>query len=153
MAQDIGIAFPGQQTGSNFSPGGHWLNGDTHFLNHYLRTYLKYQSDLPYEILTSRVQPWNFGNAKNRYLNVSPSLRQAMTKNPHLRVFVANGYYDLATPYFATEYTFNHLGLDPSLAGNVSMGYYEAGHMMYVHRESHQRFTKDLAKFYQSACP
>jgi carboxypeptidase C (cathepsin A) len=120
-------------------------------LNDYVRRELGFKSDLPYEILTSRVQPWDFGTAKNRYLNVAPSLRQAMTKNPALRVFVANGYYDLATPYFATEHTFHHLGLAPELAKHVTMGYYEAGHMMYIHRESHVRLRKDLATFLQSA--
>ena len=54
-------------------------------------------------------------------------MRKAMTYNPHLKVFVGNGYYDLGTPYFATEYTFNHLGLNKSLHTNVSMEYYEAG--------------------------
>lgn len=122
-------------------------------LNQYLRNELKYESEMPYEILTGKVHPWNFESATNHYLNVSPSLRKAMTKNHHLKVFVANGYYDLATPYFATEYTFNHLGLDPSLAGNVTMGYYEAGHMMYAERQSHRQFKRDLAKFYAAACP
>ena len=70
-----------------------------------------------------------------------------MTINPHLKVFVANGYYDLATPFFATEYTFSRLGLDPSLRGNVSMGYYEAGHMMYIHVPSLEKLKADLAKF------
>jgi carboxypeptidase C (cathepsin A) len=116
-------------------------------LNNYVRGELKYESDLPYEILTGRVQPWDFGNAKNRYLNMAGSLRQAMTTNPYLRVFVANGYYDLATPFFATEYTFNHLGLDPSLTANVTMAYYEAGHMMYVDREAHRKLKRDLAEF------
>jgi carboxypeptidase C (cathepsin A) len=120
-------------------------------LNQYLRTELKYESDQTYEILTGRVQPWDFGNAKNRYLNVAPTLQQAMTKNRDLRVFVANGYYDLATPYLATEYTFNHLGLEPSLADHVTMGYYDAGHMMYVQRASHHKLKKDLAAFMQSA--
>ena len=68
-----------------------------------------------------------------------------------LKVFVANGYYDLATPYFATDYTFNHLGLDAGLRGNVRMDYYEAGHMMYVHKQSHEQMRKDLVKFYQGA--
>lgn len=122
-------------------------------LNQYLRNELKFESDSPYEILTGKVQPWNFETATNRYLNVSGSLRGAMTKNPHLKVLVANGYYDLATPYFATEYTFNHLNLDPSLVGNISMGNYEAGHMMYVHRASHRQFKRDLARFVQGACP
>jgi carboxypeptidase C (cathepsin A) len=122
-------------------------------LNHYLRHELKYESDLPYEILTGRVQPWDFGNAKNRYLNMSGNLRKAMTKNQHLRVFVANGCYDLATPYFATVYTFNHLGLDRSLSSHVSMGFYDAGHMMYVERESHRQLKRDLERFYREASP
>jgi carboxypeptidase C (cathepsin A) len=120
-------------------------------LNQYLKTELKYQSELPYEILTGKVQPWSFGEARNRYLNVSGSLKQAMTKNPSLRVFVANGYYDLATPYFATEHTFNHLSLDRTLAGHVTMGYYEAGHMMYVRQSAHRKLKQDLAAFFQAA--
>jgi carboxypeptidase C (cathepsin A) len=120
-------------------------------LNAYLRAELKCERDLPYEILTGRVQPWNFGNARNRYLNVSGSLRQAMTKNRDLRVFVANGYYDLATPYLATEYTFTHLGLDASLAEHVTMGFYEAGHMMYIHKPALHKLKKDVAAFLQAA--
>jgi carboxypeptidase C (cathepsin A) len=122
-------------------------------LNNYLRTELKYDTELPYEILTGRVQPWDFGGAKNRYVNMSAGLCQAMTKNKHLRVFVANGYYDLATPYFAAEHTFHHLGLEPALTGNVNMGYYEAGHMMYVRRESHRKLREDLRKFYRACAP
>jgi carboxypeptidase C (cathepsin A) len=119
-------------------------------LNNYLRKDLGYESDLPYEILTGRVQPWDYSAYTNRYLNVSDRLRQAMTKNPALRVFVGNGYYDLATPYFATEYTFDHLNLSPGLQKHVTMGYYEAGHMMYVHKASHERLKQDLTKFYQT---
>jgi carboxypeptidase C (cathepsin A) len=122
-------------------------------LNQYVRNDLKFESELVYEILTGKVQPWDFGWAKNRYLNVAPDLRKAMTENPYLKVFVANGYYDLATPYFATEYTFNHLGIDPSLAKNVTMGYYEAGHMMYINLPSLQQLRQDLGTFYQSALP
>ncbi|MBI3410043.1 MAG: peptidase S10 [Planctomycetes bacterium] len=120
-------------------------------LQTYLRQDLNFQSDLPYEILTGRVQPWNYGAAaNNRYLNVAPRLRDAMTANKYLRVFVANGYYDLATPYFATEYTFNHLGGDKSLSERVTMGFYEAGHMMYTHRPSLRKLREDLTKFYGS---
>jgi carboxypeptidase C (cathepsin A) len=149
-----GIDRDGAGETPDFDPSYSAVQGAyTATLNHYLRTQLKYESDLPYEILTGRVQPWNFGSATNRYLNVAPKLRQAMTKNRHLRVFVANGYYDLATPYFGTEYTFNHLDLDRSLAGNVTMGYYEAGHMMYVQREAHRQLKRDLAKFIRAAAP
>jgi carboxypeptidase C (cathepsin A) len=66
-------------------------------------------------------------------------------------VFVANGYYDLATPYAATEYTFRHMGLDPELRDNVTMAYYEAGHMMYIHMESLVKMREDLVAFLNSA--
>ncbi len=122
-------------------------------LNHYVRAELKFESDLPYEILTGRVYPWNYGDWQNSYLNVSENLRRAMTRNPYLKVFAANGYYDLATPYFATEYTFAHLGLDKSLRGNVSMGYYEAGHMMYINLPSLAKLKTDMAAFIQGALP
>jgi carboxypeptidase C (cathepsin A) len=122
-------------------------------LNDYVRTELKFESDVPYEVLTGRVQPWRYDEHQNAYVNVGETLREAMSKNPFLRVFVANGYYDLATPYFATRYTFEHLGLDPSLQANVSTGHYEAGHMMYVHEPSLARLKDDLAAFVMSAIP
>jgi len=116
-------------------------------LNHYMRSVLAFKSDRVYEILTANVQPWDYSKFQNQYVNVAEDLRKAMTYNPFLRVFVANGYYDLATPYFATEYTFHHLGLDPELQGHVAMGYYEAGHMMYLHRLSLAALKRDLASF------
>ena len=113
----------------------------------YIRRELKFESDLPYEILSGFVHPWSYKEFENAYVNVAETLRAAMTYNPYLKVYVASGYYDLGTPYFATEYTFNHLGLDESLRGNVTMGYYEAGHMMYIHIPSLKQMKKDLANF------
>lgn len=121
--------------------------------NDYVRRDLKFESDLPYEVLTGNVQPWDYDNAKNHYLDVAVTLRDAMTHNPYLKVFVANGYYDMATPYLATRYTFNHMGLPASLQTNVSMGYYEAGHMMYVNQPSLAQLKKDLAAFIHSTLP
>lgn len=120
-------------------------------LNHYLRQDLKFESDLPYEIISARVRPWSYKEFENRYVSVSDTLRQAMHQNPHLKVFVASGYYDLATPYSATTYTFNHLGLAPELRDNISMSYYEAGHMMYVHVDSLIKLKQDLATFIGNA--
>jgi carboxypeptidase C (cathepsin A) len=117
----------------------------------YVRAELKFESDLPYEILSEKVWPWSYSVFENQYLNVAETMRKAMTYNPHLKVFVANGYYDLGTPYFATEYTFSHLGLNQSLQKNVSMGYYEAGHMMYIHIPSLKRLKTDLVNFIKSA--
>jgi carboxypeptidase C (cathepsin A) len=121
--------------------------------NQYLRGQLKYESDLPYEILTARVQPWDYGTARNRYLNQSVPLRQAMIKNPDLRLFVASGYYDLATPFVATEYTVDHLGQEPALGDRFTMTYYDAGHMMYIHKQSLEKLKRDAAKFFAAAVP
>lgn len=117
----------------------------------YVRRELKFESDLPYEILNPKVWPWSFADHQNRYVNVAETLRHAMCVNPHLKVHVANGYYDLATPYFATEYTFNRLELEPELRGNISMSYYEAGHMMYIHPPSLERLKANLATFVTQA--
>lgn len=117
----------------------------------YIRRELKFEKDAPYEILNFQVWPWSYAEHENQHVFVAETLRKAMTINPHLKVFVANGYYDLATPYFATEYVFNHLGLDETLRGNLSMAYYEAGHMMYIHLPALEQMKKDLADFIEKA--
>src|SRR5271170_1284732 len=122
-------------------------------LNDYVRNDLKFDSDLPYEILTGRVRPWNYAPYENRYVNVAEKLRSAMTENPFLHVFVAKVYYDLATPFFAADYTFDHLGLDPSLRSHLTGAYYEAGHMMYVHPPSLAKLKADIAQFIKSSIP
>ena len=117
----------------------------------YVRAELRFESDLPYEILSEKVWPWSYSVFENQYVNVAETMRKAMTYNPHLKVFVANGYYDLGTPYSATEYTFTHLGLHKSLQKNLRMEYYEAGHMMYIHTPSLTKMKANLARFIKSA--
>ncbi|OQA47579.1 MAG: Serine carboxypeptidase [Chloroflexi bacterium ADurb.Bin325] len=122
--------------------------------NDYVRRDLGFESDLPYEILSDKVwKNWSYAEHENRYVNVADTLRKAIHMNPHLKVFVANGYYDLATPYFASEYTVSHLGLDPSLWDNITLAYYEAGHMMYIHLPSLAQLKADLAAFVRGATP
>lgn len=116
-------------------------------LNDYMRRELQFESDLPYEILTDRVRPWSYKKFQNAYVNVAEPLRKAMNVNPYLQVLVANGFYDLATPYLATEYTFNHLGLRAGREDDVRMTYYEAGHMMYLHSPSLAQLGEDLGAF------
>ncbi|MEV0626038.1 S10 family peptidase [Nonomuraea wenchangensis] len=116
-------------------------------LNHYLRTELDYANDLPYELLTSRVHPWSYKEFEGAHVQVVDKLAAAMRANPHLRVHVACGYHDGATPYFAAEHSFAHLPVPPELAANVEFAYYEAGHMMYVHEPSRLRQSADLAAF------
>ncbi|WP_322489798.1 S10 family peptidase [Chloroflexus sp.] len=116
-------------------------------LNHYVREQLGFSSDLPYEILTERVWPWSFNDHQNRYVDVAETLRRAMHRNPALRVHVASGYYDLATPYFATRYTLNHLALEPALRSQISESFYPAGHMMYIQETSLAALKAVLADF------
>jgi carboxypeptidase C (cathepsin A) len=116
-------------------------------LNHYLRTELGYANDLTYEILTSRVQPWSYKEFEGAHVTVADKLGAAMRANPHLRVHVACGYHDGATPYFAAEHVVAHLPVPAGLAGNIEFRYYEAGHMMYVHEPSRLRQSADLAAF------
>ncbi|HUP43348.1 MAG TPA: peptidase S10, partial [Thermoanaerobaculia bacterium] len=114
-------------------------------LNAYVRDELGFETPIDYEILGGRIQGWPA--PEGRYVNVAEDLRAAMTRNPALKVHVANGYYDLATPYFATEYTFDHLGLPEHLRGNVSMSYYEAGHMMYIRQHDLEKLKEELGRF------
>jgi carboxypeptidase C (cathepsin A) len=115
-------------------------------VNAYLRGELGFDSDLPYEVLNAElVRPWNYGpDGDNRYLDVASMLRQAMSRDRGLRVMLASGYFDLATPFAAAEWTLDHMGLDPSLAGNVRTARYEAGHMMYIHPPSRDRLAQEL---------
>lgn len=121
--------------------------------NDYIRRDLKYEDEHVYEILTGNVHPWSYSSFENRYVDASETLREAMTANPHLKLFVACGYYDLATPHFAMEHTLSHLGLAPARQSNVTVGYYEGGHMMYIHGPSLTQLRTDLLQFYQSATP
>jgi carboxypeptidase C (cathepsin A) len=120
-------------------------------LNHYVRAELGYASDLPYEVLTDRVRPWSYAEFEGQYVFVLDKLGAALRTNPHMRVHVDCGYYDAATPYFAAEHAMAHLDIPAELAGNVSYGYYEAGHMMYLHEPSRLAQSDRLAAFVTSA--
>jgi carboxypeptidase C (cathepsin A) len=126
----------------------------TSAFNAYVRGELKYETDEVYNVLGSGIKsPWDWGSAGNGYPDTSEALRSAFSKNPHMKVFVASGYYDLATPYFATEYTLSHMGLDPEVRGNISTGEYRAGHMMYVHADSLAALKADVSRFLRKALP
>lgn len=139
-------------SGSEFDPSMSAISGPyTALLNDYVRGELGYTNDNPYEILTGRVHPWNFAGATNSYVNVAPRLRDAMLHNRNLRVFFASGYYDLATPYFATDYTIAHLGIDDALRGNLRKAYFQAGHMMYIREVELRALKQAVGAFYRDA--
>jgi len=120
-------------------------------LNDYVRRELGFKSDLEYYILGGGfTSQWNWGT-NNNYVDTSVALRNALAKNPYLKIFVACGYYDMATPFSAAEYTIHHISLDPALLRNFSTGYYEAGHMMYIDDKSHAKLRADISKFIQDS--
>lgn len=116
-------------------------------LNHLVRRELGYSSDLPYEILTDRVQPWSYADFEGRGVSVAGALAAAMRDNPHLRVYVAFGRHDGATPYLAAEHVLANLAIPEPLRANITRQYFEAGHMMYVHEPSRLRQSTALAEF------
>ncbi len=116
--------------------------------NDYVRDELGYESDLHYWILGGGIGRWDFGD-EGRFPDTSKALRDAMLRNSYMKVFVASGYYDMATPFFGTEYTLSHLGVPESLRGNLRVEEYEAGHMMYIHEGSLAKMKSDIATFFQ----
>lgn len=129
-----------------FDPSYAYVLGPfTAAFNDYIRRELEYEDEAIYEILNFKVWPWRFD--ENRYLDVTASLRKAMNQNPHLRMFVANGYFDLATPYFASDYSLSHLLLEADRQSDIESAYYEAGHMMYLDIPSLKKLKADIAGF------
>jgi carboxypeptidase C (cathepsin A) len=121
-------------------------------LNHYVRAELQYPNDLPYEVLSEATnESWSYKEFENAHVTVADKLAAAMRANPHLKVHVASGYTDGATPYFATEHVLAHLQLPAELRSNIEVKYYEAGHMMYAHEPSRLQQSTDIADFIQTA--
>lgn len=125
----------------------------TAMFNQYVRTELGYKSDLEYYILGGgfSFQDWNWGSAGEGFPDTAQALRDAFEKNPFMKLFVGSAYYDLATPYFATQYTLNHMGLDGQQRQRISLGYYAAGHMMYIRDESLGELKRDISAFISGA--
>jgi len=123
----------------------------TAMFNDYVRTALGYKSDRQYYVLGGGIGQWDWGSAGAGHPDTSEALRAAFSRNPEMKLFVASGYYDLATPYFATEYTLAHMGLEPEQRGRISTGRYAAGHMMYIHETELAKLKKDVAAFLEGA--
>ncbi len=129
------------------------LNGSySAAINDYLRRELKYENDLVYE-RSGNVWPWSWDDFENQYVNMGELLRGAMTRNPHLWVLMQGGVYDLATPYFDSIFTKDHLGLPKELRDQVRIELYESGHMMYIRKADHRKLKQDIAEFIRKAVP
>ena len=118
--------------------------------NAYIRSELGVETDLTYEVLSTIInQKWEW--EKGRLPTTGASLRSAMAKNPYLKVFVGQGYYDLATPHFATQYMVSHMNIDSKLRENLQILHYPAGHMFYLDLDSLAAFKDDVDSFIQAA--
>jgi len=133
-------------------PAGYEINGTfAGAFNDYICRELGYKTDLPYAFSTDLWKTWSYKEYENKYVQLEEVLRKTMVRNKFMKVWVLNGYYDMATPFYASEYVFSHLQLDPVLQPNLSLTYYEAGHMMYIHKPSLEKFRKDAEFFFENA--
>jgi carboxypeptidase C (cathepsin A) len=125
-------------------------NTFTPVLTDYNRRELGYKNEDTYYILGGGIGRWDY--PQNTYATVVPNLERAFAKNPYMRLYVAEGYYDAATPFFAVDYTLSHLSIDPKVArNNITVDKFTAGHMMYIDEQSMKRLRTDLERFYASA--
>jgi carboxypeptidase C (cathepsin A) len=117
----------------------------------YIRNELSFKTDMLYYV-SGGIMPWEY-DVQNGYADTTQALRNAFAKNPHLKVMVCCGYFDLATPYFAAQYTLNHMGIQADAQKNISWQYYSAGHMMYIDKACHAKLKTDIANFIHSCLP
>jgi carboxypeptidase C (cathepsin A) len=140
----------------------------TAVFNDYVRRELNYKTDLPYytsarDLGTGFTWNWSPGEGGAAraggggftmgYADTASALRSALVKDPYLKVLVMEGYYDLATPFLAANYTMDHMNLTPPLRKNISYATYDSGHMVYLQMKSLEKMHNDFTSFIQATTP
>lgn len=125
----------------------------TMLFNDYVRNELGFKTDLEYVTLSGPAHgAWDYGNPHSSdFMDMSENLRRSMSRNTAMHALVASGIYDFVTPYLAARYTLEHLGLDQEIRDQISEELYEAGHMMYIEKESRRKLTDDVERFIRRA--
>lgn len=128
----------------------------TAMFNNYVRNDLGYKTDMPYYVFAmggGLWKQWDWGSAAKGFPDTATALRAAMVKDPYLKVVVLEGYYDLATPYYAADYVINHLNLPADFRKNISVETYDSGHMAYVNQQALAKMKQDVVRFMDMAMP
>ncbi len=142
----LGIDYDNAGESPDNDPSFYGIDGAyTAAINSYLRQDLGLKMDREY-VTIGNVGPWDWklGNGRDTYMNVAPYLSKALRENSGMKVFVGQGYYDFATPFFGAEQSLTRPGFP---AGRVEFHYYQAGHMMYVHDADLAKLSKDIRGF------
>jgi len=114
-------------------------------VNSYVRGELKFEDDLPYEIIAG-VQPWNYG-VKNSYASSGGKLASTMNQNPYMKILVLGGRCDLVCPIDTVHYALDHMALDANYRTNITYAEFDAGHMMYINLPDLKKMHADVEDF------
>ena len=163
LLRDRGLTvgrLDGRYTGKDYDNAGENVDNDPSFygidagytaaVNQWERGVLGFKTDREYQSISGIGAKWDWSlddNGRGAYLNVAPYIGQALRENSGLRVFVGQGYYDFATPFFGAEYSLSRAGIPQD---RIQYHYYHAGHMMYVHDEDRHKLTQDIREFIRS---
>ncbi|HVM22982.1 MAG TPA: peptidase S10 [Sphingomicrobium sp.] len=147
-------------TGRDYDNAGETVDNDPSFygidagytaaVNHWQRDVLGFRTDREYQSIAGLGRDWDWrigGRDDNAYLNVTPYLGRALRENSQMRIFVGQGYYDFATPFFAAEYALTRPGIPQD---RIVYAYYHSGHMMYVRDEDRVKLSRDIRAFIRS---
>jgi carboxypeptidase C (cathepsin A) len=141
-----GVEEPRTEQSPEFDPSEAGIRPPyTSVFGDYVKQELGFQTDQQYYVLGGGIGRWDYQvTGWSGFADTSRALQRAFIKNPYMRVFIAEGMYDAATPYFAVDYTFNHMGLTPEAHKNVTRDHFEAGHMVYIDNASLAKLRKDI---------